>query len=60
MEWDGDEKVAHSVIEGKVMNVVDREQGFIPGANVLCVLKEGTFPTTIITTGLIIWLLRCF
>lgn len=49
LEWNGEDE--HSVVEGKVVELVDHGSGFIPGANVQCVLREGKFSATIITTG---------
>ena len=49
VEWNGGDE--HSVVEGKVVELMDAERGFIPGANVQCVLKEGKFAATIIASG---------
>ena len=49
VEWN--EEHDHSVVAGKVVELMDTEKGFIKGADVQCILPEGKFGATIIATG---------
>ena len=47
--WDGED--GHSIVEGKVVELANTNDGYTPGARVQCTLKEGVFSATIIATG---------
>lgn len=49
VEWDEEDE--HSVVEGKIVNLMNNESGYVPGASVQCALKEGTFSAKILATG---------
>ena len=51
VQWCDEDNDGHSVIEGKVANLLDAGSRFVPGAKVLCKLKEGDYTGTILTTG---------
>ena len=40
-------------MQGKLVNLVDKNGGFVPGAKVEVILKEGTFSATILIAGLL-------
>lgn len=56
MKWSGED--GHSVVEGKTVELIDIESGFVGGASVQCFLKEGNFPATIIATGRLLCIKR--
>ena len=49
VEWD--EEGDHSVIEGKAVTLVDAGVGFVRGAKVECVLREGKYSATVLSAG---------
>lgn len=49
VEWNEEDE--HSVVEGKIVNLMNNESGYIPGASVQCTLKEVTFSATILAAG---------
>lgn len=56
---DGDER-EHSVVDSKLVDLLDPANRFVPGTKVFYKLLEGNFPATIITTGMLcIYLYAC-
>lgn len=53
VEWktDHEEEKEHSIVDGKLADLVNISAGYVVGAEVQCHLREGTFSATILTAG---------
>ena len=51
VEWQTDQDNEEQEVSGKVADLVDIAGGFVPGANVRCNLREGTFSATVLAAG---------
>ena len=51
MEWGDEEAGDHSVIEGKLADLVNPNSTFVAGTKVQCRLPEGNYPATILVAG---------
>ena len=49
VKWE--EEDGHSIVEGKVVELVNKLDEYAAGAKIQCNLKEGIFSATIIATG---------
>ena len=51
VEWEENEDGEHSVVQGKLVNLLDTMDGYNSGTRVEVNLKDGTYLATIIMAG---------